>query len=316
MIRKAIAFVLALLFVGVAWGQKPIDDLNYYQKKHPTASRVRILDSYKVTIDFDKNDSIVILKTVDTEDFYTDKHASSYSKRSLESSFFEKITDVSSYVEYPVNDKKYKKEKVKDFETKKEISRQYFYDDTETISFEYLNLREGAKAYLSYSTVLKTPQLIGPCFFGNGYPVEKQVYSVKIHKDIVVEFKKFNGVDSITVYAKEVDGDYVIHTWTAKDLDEIDYEHSSPSLSATMPHIYPIVKSYTLNGKKISLLEDLDALHDWYSDLLGLSGVEESAALKQLVDSLITPNDDDLEKVKKIYSWVQKRVKYIAYEDG
>lgn len=316
MIRKAIGFVLLLFFTGVAWGQKPQDDLSYYKKKHPSASRIRSLDSYKVTIDFDKNDSIIISTTIEVEDFYTDKHASRYSKRSVESSFFEKITDISSYVEYPKNSKKYKKEKVKDFETKKELSKQYFYDDTETISFEFPNLREGAKSYLSYSTELKTPQLIGSCFFGNIYPIEKQIYSVKVHNDIVVDFKKFNGVDDITSYTKVIEGDYIIHTWTAKDIEEIEFEHSSPSLSASTPHIYPIIKSYSINGKKVSLLEDLDALHNWYTDLLNLAEVEESEALKQLVDSLVTPGDGELEKVRKIYSWVQKRVKYIAYEDG
>lgn len=318
MIRIPVLFSLIIASTFNVWGQSPAEDLALYKKKYPTTSRVRVLDSYDITIDFDtkERDSIVITNVRDIQDYYTDKHAVRFSQRSVQSTYFEQVTEIEPYVEYPKNEKKYKKEKVKEIETKKELSQQFFYDDLETMSFEYPNLREGTKSYLTYTTVLKTPELISPCFFGNIYPIEKKVYKVTHHKDIFIDFRKFNGIEDITTYTKTTDGDYITHSWIAKDLDRLEFEYSSPSFSATTPHIYPIVNYYMKEGKKVNVLENLDALHDWYTELLLLSDVEESEELKKLVDTLTASSSTELQKVEKIYDWVQKRVKYIAYEDG
>ena len=56
-------------------------------------------------------------------------------------------------------------------------------------------------------------------------------------------------------------------------------------------------------------------MHDWYYSLVsGINQQEKDQDLEALVASLTEGKTDDLEKVKAIYYWTQKNIKYIAFE--
>ena len=88
-----------------------------------------------------------------------------------------------------------------------------------------------------------------------------------------------------------------------------------PSIKSVLPHIVPIIKSYTVKGKEHKVLGSIADLYGWYYSLVeNVNKDEPDAELVALVESLIKDKQTDLEKVKAIYYWTQQNIKYIANE--
>ena len=306
-----------LVVTGVTWGQVAVhNELVAYKEQYPEQSSVKINDITHTRIDFNKADSIIIETTEIDEVIYLDKNASNYAERTASSSYFRPLKEIEAKVYIATSEKKYKTLKVKEFKESTALSNSFFFDDSKQTKFTLSSLREGAKSYVKEVHETTLPHFLSGCYFGHYGPVENQEFKITVHKDIRLTLRKFNGIDSVTTYSKEEKGDYVIHKWVAKNLQEFEYEGSSPTVLSRIPHIYPTIHSYRRKGKEIPVLRNLTDLHDWYTELLEKSGVEHSEELKDVVDSITVNKVTDEEKVQSVFEWVQKNIKYVAYEDG
>lgn len=312
--RKVI--LILSLFPVLAFAQVEHQDLVKYKKLYPERTRISLNSITEVELSFNSKDSLDIITTIFEEDIYTDKRAATHNKKSVLDSYFYSVKDIEAKTLTPINETKYKTYKVKDFEEKAVLGKSIFFDDSKNISFEYPMMREGSITSLKYTTESHMPYLLRPCIFGDYTVAENQVYKVKHHKDIKLNFRKFNGIDTLAQYQKTVDGDFIIHSWVVKNQKPLEYESQSPSFISMIPHIYPVIEEYQRKGKTTTVLKTVDDLHNWYSKLLDMTPVKESDKIKKTVDSLIIDSKSELESVERIFDWVQKEVKYIAYEDG
>ena len=292
------------------------EELARYKKKYPEMSAVntRVID--EIVIDINKVDSIIITTKGLREQFYLDKNASRYSERSVSSGFFYKLLDIEAKVLIPSSSTKYKTIRIKDFVEEKAINESIFYDGNTNTKFVLNDLKEGAKSIIKETYEIKEPRLLPMRHIGSYINTEYQELQIKVNKAINLRFEKFNWFDTITTYSKSEKGDYVTHIWKAKDLEPIKSEPSAPTLRSYMPHIYPVIQSYTVKGVEIPVLRDVDDLHAWYEALISKVNLEEVDEIKVLVDSLMVNKNTDAEKVQTIFEWVQKNIKYVAYEDG
>ncbi len=112
-------------------------------------------------------------------------------------------------------------------------------------------------------------------------------------------------------------GNYTSIRYTISNLKGFPNEENMPALAHFAPHILVLVKSKTIDGKKINILSNTQDLYDWYTNLK--SGVNnDMTTIKPLVKEILnnTKEISDQKKIEKLYYWVQDNIKYIAFEDG
>jgi hypothetical protein len=287
-------------------------EYHVYKDKYPNAHSIRLNQETNIQIKLE-NGKIDVLQEDIEEDLYLDENAKYGSKKSLNfSSFFElEEIEASSFI---YENKKYRETKVETFKEKDEIN-QSFYDDTKSLNFIYPNLRKGSKSKLKYSQKIKNPRFLSPFYFGDFQPVKNNKITIVADKDISLKFQEFNTEDLNISFTKQEKKGKITYTWQVVDTDEYEYEKNSPTLKKIIPHIVPIINSYVIDGETVNLLSDTGDLYNWYYSLVKDVNQEESdKQLVTLVELLTKDKKTDLEKVRAIYYWTQKNIKYIAFE--
>ncbi len=303
---------LILFVIGANSFAQESKEFNLYKKLYPNAKAVRLNQETTIRIKLDA-ETINITQAFLEEDLYLDESANYNSKKALNfSSFFE--LDKVEASSFTYTDGKYKEVEVKDFKEKDEID-QSFYDDTKSLNFIFPNLKKGSKSVLKYSENVKNPRFLSPFYFGDFSPIINNKVTIIADKNINLSFKEFNTDTLNIVFNKEEKRNTVIYTWELKNIDEYDYEANTPTYKKILPHIVPIITSFKLKNTNTDLAKNVSNLYAWYYSLvkdINKEDVDEN--LVKLVTELTANKTTDLEKVKAIYYWTQKNIKYIAFE--
>ncbi len=287
-------------------------EFNLYKKLYPKANSVTLNKSTTITIKLDAQ-NVNITQEFLEEDLYLDEGANHNSKKALNfSSFFElEKVEASSFTYI---DGKYKEIEVTDFKEKDELDRS-FYDDSKSLNFIFPNLKKGSKSVLKYSENVKNPRFLTPFYFGDFAPIINNKVIIIADKNINLSFKEFN-TDTLNIAFNKVEKrNTTIYTWEVKNIDEYEYEPNTPTYKKILPHIVPIITSYKSNNINTNLANEVSDLYAWYYSLvkdINKEAVDEN--LVKLVEDLTANKQTDLEKVKAIYYWAQKNIKYIAFE--
>ncbi|MCG1034800.1 DUF3857 domain-containing protein [Polaribacter sargassicola] len=283
-----------------------------YSKEYPEAARVQLNQETIINIEIGEN-GLDINQEFLEEELYLNESATYNSKNTLSfSSFFELNQIEASSFSYQNNN--YVETTVDKFTEKDELN-QSFHDDTKLLNFVYPNLKKGSKSRLKYSQKIKNPRFLIPFYFGDYYPIIKNRVVIIADKDVNLEFKKFNIAEDKIKFTKEEKRKKVIYTWELKDQKEFEYEENTPSFKTILPHIVPIITSYKTKNETVNLLGSVSDLYNWYYSLVKDVNTEApSKDLVSLVNEITADKETELEKVKAIYYWTQKNIKYIAFE--
>lgn len=310
--KMRLFFLLLFIATTINGFSQESEEFNHYKKLYPNTNSVRLNQNTTITIKLE-NENINITQEFLEEDLYLNEGANYNSKQALSfSSFFE--LDKVEASSFTYTDGKYKEVEVKEFKEKDEID-QSFYDDTKSLNFIFPNLKKGSKSRLKYSENVKNPRFLSPFYFGDFSPIAKNKVTIIAHKDINLTFKAFNTDTLNIVFNKKEKRNNIIYTWELNNMDEYEYESNSPTYKTILPHIVPIITSYKSDKTNVSLAQNVSDLYAWYYSLV--KDINKDTAdenLVKLVEELTTNKTSDLEKVKAIYYWTQKNIKYIAFE--
>lgn len=283
-----------------------------YKQKYPDSRSVKLNQETLIEVTL-KNNEISIFKKFSEENLYLDQSATYNSKESLDFGAFFEISDIEAS-SYSYIEGRYRETKVETFKEKDEFG-QSFYDDAKSINFIYPNLKTGSKSKLKYKEKIKNPRFLNSVYFGEFHPIINNKLIIIADKDIDLVFKEYNLENIDIQFKKEIKRKTNIYTWEIKNVNEYTYEENVPSYQKILPHIIPVIKSYKVNGKKISLLNDVSDLYKWYYSLVkNVNLAKSDGELVDLVTELTKDKENDLQKVKAIYYWVQKNIKYVAFE--
>jgi transglutaminase-like putative cysteine protease len=304
-------FMLVFFWVKYSYGQIS-SELNKYKEEYPDSHFVRLNQETKIKIELHKG-AFDISEEVIEEDLFLDESATYTSEQSLRYSSFYEIESIeaSSFI---LNNEKYEEIKVRDFKEKDELD-DYFYDDSKTLKFVYPKLKQGARTKLRYIRKIKNPRFLGAFFFADFNPIEKNKLTIIADKNVQLSFKEINTENLSIEFSKKETRRKNIYTWIAKGLDQFEREENSPNYKSILPHIVPIINSYTINGERKKVLGEVADLYGWYYSLI--ENLNKETADKALVETVkrITGNHtSNLEKAKAIYYWAQENIKYIAFE--
>lgn len=309
----------SLFFVNYTLVTAQISNKFFYQdlkEKLPNDSYVVLEINHKDVIEIEDNKPQVY-SYFNEKLLSLNKNAIGMSKRSMSFNFFTEITDISATAYIPKG-KGYKKKKVKDFVEKEVIAQNSisFYSGEKEIEFNFEDLREGAVTEINTTKKIKDYRLINNTGISRNYYIKNSTYTIKVDNRVDLGVHQFNINDSCISYSKSKDKKYTYHKWEINQCDKKKIHGDESNTLYYRPTIEPYIKSYTIDGEKTEVFDNLDGLYSWYSSLIKEVDFTKSTEIKQLADSITKDISSEKEKVKAVYKWVQNNIKYIALGDG
>lgn len=228
---------------------------------------------------------------------------------------FNEITDIDAQALFPV-DNRYKSVAVKNISTESVLDYAIFYDDNIRKHISYPKLPKGGRSILNYRKQLNDPHLLGSFYFNSYLPTINVEYSVSIPNTVNIGYKIFNGDNKNIVFSKNDGKSKTIYSWKAENLEKYEMETDMPNIRFHEPHIVVYITDYKSNEKPVKIFSEIKDLYDWYKTFVSDINTESNEEIKKIIDSLITAGDNDREKIRKIFYWVQDNIKYVAFEEG
>jgi len=308
-------FLLMLISLSSFVAAQPANELQQYQDKYPGIPAVILDESVEYHFEI-KDDSLFIYEKSYQEIFYLNEVAAYWKEMEIGFSGFSEVIDIEAKTLIPGKNK-YKTVKIKEFNSKDDLSREIFYDDYQFVTFNFEGLQKGSKSQLAYSRIHHDPHLPGREFLQSSIPIEHKTYTIVADNRIDIGIGIFN-LDNIEVdYTRILGKKFTTHKWEVNTVEALKKEDSSPSYAWYGPHIIPYIKNYTINNKKHIVLGEVNDLFNWYNTFVDdLNEDTKDPEMQALVDSIIVGAETDLEKVKQIFYWTQDNIKYIAIEYG
>lgn len=210
-----------------------------------------------------------------------------------------------------------KKTPVKDFKTSQSVSRSVFYDDVKQTDFDFPSVTPGSVGHLEYSILHNNPRMLSPHYFSRYVPVLNGELKITFPKEMSVKYILRGNQQDKVQFTSETRKGEITYTFHVSNLPkELSYP-DSPDNSYYSLHIIFYIESYQDENKsRVNYMASLDDLYhlDWgfIKDINKDIGPE----LKHITDSLTRDVASMEEKVKRIYQWVQKNIKYVAFEQG
>jgi hypothetical protein len=312
--RLAVAAIGVFLCANPGFSQI---NLQEYKQKYSGNHIVQLNRSETVKMDV-LNDQFKISITSD-EDFLllNSEAVSLFSEEEIDFSSFETISNIDAY-SYNSADKKKQKIKATSFSTKTaEKEDHIFHDDMKTLSFFYPSLKEGSVKHLSYVTDYKEHRFPMGYRFFSYYPLEKSVFIIDHDTSIHLLRYDYNMEGFEIDFKETIVKNRRIWTWTCTKVPSYRKDSYSPMPTYFLPGTYCQISHYYSKGKKVNVMGSLDDLVSWYAEnVQNVLTETPSDNLITTTKSIVAGIDDDFEKVKAIYYWVQDHIKYIAFEEG
>jgi hypothetical protein len=250
---------------------------------------------------------------------FTEKQFNSqFSKHSRESIFYSDFDPIIAFEAEttPVKGEK-KKVKVSTSDTHDILQPGIFYGGYKRKEFVFPAIQAGSIGRVNYTKEIKDPHLLTPYYFGEDVTVQVSKFSVALPTKVSLQYKLF-GVDPKQVkFEEQYTRDGVLYSWTMSNIKPWEFEEDAPGRAHTAPHIVFYINHYEVNGEKRKLLSDVSDLYSWYNTLIQrIPSQKNDTELRALVSDLISGATTDQGKVSAIFQWVQKNIRYIAFEDG
>jgi len=313
--RIAILGICTLVATSI-WAQNELVD--QLTQKYEDKSTINLLIKNHYDIAW-KDGELDIKKYVTEERIYVDDKVSSAVKESVHFSTFYNLVSLEA-ASYAPKGNKYKKHKVTEFKEKSGGSGSIFYDDSKQKVFYLTNLTKGSKTKIEYVLDIKQPNLLSAAWLQEFYPTERLEVSISFPEEVEIGYKTFNIDESDYTFEETTKGGVTTYIWTRTEVEEFEYEYNGIGPRHYVPQLHPyIVSSKNADGSSKKHLGSVENLHNWYRELIAgynENAEESSDELHRIVDSLTLDITDEKEKVKTIFSWVQRNIKYVAFEDG
>ncbi|MFN0083439.1 MAG: transglutaminase-like domain-containing protein [Ferruginibacter sp.] len=192
-----------------------------------------------------------------------------------------------------------------------------FYSDAHICYFNLPLEKRGSTSEVNFEKTITDPRYFTSIYFSDNYNIENKVVSITVPRWMKVDFKEFNfegrEIKKTTEYDSKKDADII--TYTIKKLAERVSENYSPGGTYTEPHLLILCKNANLQDGNQTYLGSLNDLYGWYRSLT--KNLENNTAvIKTKADEITAGASNNVEKIKKIFYWMQDNIRYVAFEDG
>lgn len=303
------AAVFALFSTSIAYAQ----DIEALRKQYPNEKAVflnKVLE-YNITL----RDGAPLVQSHETEQiaFLNDKANAFMGSYGFSHSDFQQL------ISYEAHTRTQNKKvlKVNDFKTSTNQQDFVFYDDVKYTTFNFPSVEPGAVGRLDVSWHNKNPYLLSPYYFTSYLPVVNSQLKLTVSADIVLKYLKV-GLDTANIVVSVEKGRRNnIYTFTYSHCPSDKRYPDAPGYAWYSPHVVFCIEKYkNKSGQMVSYLSDTDDLYRLNYSFLKEVNNSADADLKRVTDSVTAGAASTEEKARRIYSWVQHHIKYVAFEDG
>ncbi|MCC7223585.1 MAG: DUF3857 domain-containing protein [Chitinophagales bacterium] len=319
---KQATVLFLLLFCSYIWAQQPIHvaDTATLRRQYPDDYAAYLLRSEHLRIDY-SNKVWDITKDITEEMVCLHPLGQVYGSRSLVYSGFEQLSDIEAQTFVPIkkgNKMRYDTYRVEHIEDKNVMAGGIFYSDYKEKEFVFPAFTPGATAQLQYRETTQEPHLLTPFFFASNAPTLRAEFSVTVPPQVKISYKLLGeNADSLVQFSRSTDGAMTTYTWVMTNVNKLEGEESAPNISYYTPHLVILInEGKALDGTTQTVLNDEKGLYQWYSSLVKDVNQQTDETLQHTVNEIIQGAKSDAEKSRRIFAWVQKNIKYIAFEDG
>ncbi len=313
--------IIYLLGIGLSFcctgGQllaESVSQITDLQKKYPRQAVIVSQKKLEVTIDMVNNVPVINMDSYKELTVLGENVTFLSDSREYFSSHV-KMNKLEAYSMVPVSNV-FKKLAVKNFKKSVEIDNGVFYDDQYAYSFTFPSVVKGARLVTKFSATYGSVFMPVMFDFGGGLPAENMMVKLTCPRSVQISYKLFGKDTSIIKFKKTFKGDKVVYQWQASNSKCYDRDPEAPGLRYFLPHLIIQLAGYSVNNTftpVIGSLKDLYAFN--YSNISSLQN-DPDGDVKALADSITSQSASGREKVRTIFKWVQKNIKYIAIEDG
>lgn len=310
---KLYTAILSLLVGSTIFAQQ-IQDIQKHRTLFPDESAAILNEREHVRL-FIENGELAAKVDVVSDMIFFDEDAAGLAKRYIYHSGFTEIENLKAETRIPGKNK-FKAVPVQDINTVSSTSSGIFFGDSKETVLTFPSIQENAIARMSYTRVEKFPRFSYIFQFATGIPTINSEVSVSFPENIKIKYKLFGENQENILFSQSTKDGNTTYTWKAEKLDGLDYYPNAPKPIHYAPHVMIYADKYEAEGETITVLSDVDALYDFYYDLVKDINTEDDAELKKIVSNLVSSTDSKRAKIEKIYYWVQDNIKYVAFEDG
>jgi hypothetical protein len=241
-----------------------------------------------------------------------------YSSESIHFSDMEPLMEWKAETLTPNQRKSFKKTKVETIVTQDLMDPGIFYGGYKMSEFIYPNLGSGSIGKFDYVKELKDPHLISPFYFDEGIAVQFAEFSVTMPQGVILRYQVFGDLKDKIRFVQQTNNGNTKYSWALADIPPYEKMKDSPSHSYHGTHVIVYIDSYTKsNGEKVKVSGNVNDLYQWYHSLVNkIPNRGNYTELHRVEDELLASLTTPEEKAKAIFNWVQKNIKYIAFEEG
>lgn len=237
------------------------------------------------------------------------------SDKDIYHSYFHELTDVNAYTIKP-NGKRKTEIPILKKETKSDKSENVFFEDGKITKITFGGLEQGVSTHIDYTLKHKDIHLLSLKLVYPYLPIQHFEYVVRVPKDMKLRFKQ-NEIyaDFFKMDIKEEKNERV-YTFTANEVKKFKSFENPPPFEYYAIYIIPIIESIKDNNGEKEILKSPKGLYKFYYSNILENEMAPDASIKEMAQKIVGDASTNLEKSKKIYAWVQEKIKYIAFEDG
>ncbi|MEM9884599.1 MAG: transglutaminase domain-containing protein [Bacteroidota bacterium] len=286
---------------------------------------VAILSTFQLQAQADK-ERVRIDRKIQTIEFFLNKEGKLQTKLSIqlditsqtslsyrfkETVFFDGNSSVQNISKLTARKKKIKiKPIISDYE-----SDGIFHSDLKLCYFDHLLDQSGEQVGFGYEKVFSDPKFLDPLYFNDVHSIAYSKVIIRKPSWLNLDIKELNFDKETPEKQVVTQGDSEIIAYTLSDVNSLPTYARAPRRNKLNAHLILIPTSYKSNEKNIPLMNAVGDLYDWYASLVDRID-NEPEDLKSIVTKLTANKENDLEKIKAIYYWVQDNIRYIAFENG
>lgn len=152
-------------------------------------------------------------------------------------------------------------------------------------------------------------------YFNSWFPAKEKIIRVRVPDWLQLDIREFNFAGYKVIKQKTQEKNETIYSFRLQNVEAMKNEWRAPGAAYLWPHLVFVVKSFNNDGKTEKGFGDVGDLYSWYNFLYKKS-VNKPDDLKSKVTELTKGKQNDVDKVKSIFYWVQDNIRYIAFEEG
>lgn len=306
---RLLPFLGMLFFCALSSAQSPYQAVVLDKALTKNANAVVRLDQMHIDI-LSKREMVVRNKQVIT---VLNKMGNRHARTALGYDSSKKIKAIEIIV-YDKLGKQIEKIKKKDFNDVSAVDGFSLYLDYRQLYYDYTPISYPYTIEFNYEYVTPDTGIVPSWFFLGGFmvSVEKSNYSISYANATLKPVIHEKNLESLAFNKKETAGSI---TYTATNIEAIKEERLSPSLDQFVPRLMAKVNDFHYKGYEGSVA-NWKTMGAWIDEKLLTGRDELNDATIREVRNLTAGIDDDLEKAKKVYKYVQDNTRYISVQIG